>query len=368
MRILDRYILGSIIRIFISAILLFVFLYILIDAATHLDDFIANKVPTATVLNYYASFFPVIFVQTSPIACLLAVLFSYSGLNNNNEIIALRASGLDYLRITKPALIFGLVVTSMVFLVNERFAPQAALAAQEIKKDRIKANPGTRTDKPQPIKYLFFYGTDNRLFFIDEFDPGDKSLTGITIIAQDNKQRMTEKITAFKGVWVSGGWKLTNCQVARYNPEDAAPSSDVEFFKEKVFDLNESPADLMKQRLNVSAMNIRQTKAYIKRFKASGAIAALNNLKVDLHQKIAYPFACIVIIFTGMPFALVTGRRKGLTFASVGIALSIGFLFYVVNAVGLALGKGGVLAPFLAAWLAPVLFTIAGIYLVRKLF
>lgn len=368
MRILDNYILRSIIQIFLSAILLFTFLYILIDTATHLDDFMANKVPAGVILNYYASFFPVIFVQTSPIACLLAVLFTYSGLNNNNEIIALRASGLDYRKITRPAIIFGLMLTAVVFLVNERFAPQAAILAQEIKKNRIEVNDKARAGKPQPIKYLFFYGLDNRLFFIDAFDPAEKTLSGVTIIGQDERQRMTEKITAFRGEWTGTGWKLLNCQVAHYNPDDQASTSDVQFFKEKSFNLNESPDDLMKQRLNVTSMNIRQLRAYIKRFKASGAVAALNNLKVDLHQKIAYPFACIVIIFVGLPFALVTGKRKGLTFASVGVALLIGFLFYVVNAVGLALGKGGVLAPVAAAWLAPVLFMLAGFYLIRRMF
>ena len=368
MRILDRHIALNIIRIFIATILLFSFLYILIDAAAHLDDFISNKVPGMTILNYYASFFPVIFVQTSPIACLLAVLFTYSALNNNNEILALRASGLDYWKITRPAIIFGLVVTSMVFMVNERLAPHAAMLAQEIKKDKIETKAEVRGEKPKPIKYLFFYGLDNKLFFIDEYDPSAKTMTGITIVGQDALQRMTDKITAFRAAWTGESWKFFNCQVAHYNPIDQSLMDDVQFFKDKTFDIHESPDDLLKQRLNVTSMNIMQLKTYIKRFKASGAVAALNSLKVDLHQKIAYPFACIVIIFVGMPFALVTGRRKGLTFASIGIALAIGFLFYVVNAVGLALGKGGALPPIMAAWFAPALFGAAGFYLIRKLF
>ena len=371
MRILDRYILKSVISMFIGTILLFTFLYILIDTATHLDDFISNKVPYMTIINYYASFFPVIFVQTSPIACLLSVLFTYSGLNNNNEIIALRASGLNYQKITRPAIMFGLMITALVFLVNERFAPQAATMAQEIKKGKIEINEterAQRANKPKPIKYLFFYGLNNKLFFIDEYDIANKILTGVTVIGQDNQQRMTDKITAYKAAWTSSGWKFFNCQIAHYNPQDQSLTDEIQFFKEKMIDLGESPDDLLKQKLNVTSMNIRQLKNYIRRFKASGAVAALNNLKVDLQQKIAYPFACIIIIFVGLPFALMNGRRKGLTFASVGIALAIGFLFYVINAVGLALGKGGILPPIAAAWMAPVLFTAAGIYLIKKMF
>ncbi|MBF0387598.1 MAG: LptF/LptG family permease [Candidatus Omnitrophica bacterium] len=367
MRILDNYITRSIIQIFLSSILVFCFLYILIDLATHLEDFISNKVPGMVITGYYASFLPIIFVQTAPIACLLATLFTYSSLNNNNEIIALRASGLNFWKITRPAIIFGVMAAALVFLINEKFVPQSLSLSQEIRQDQIE--PASNQRKAlQPIKYLFFYGLNNRLFFIDQFEPATKTLQGITIIGQDEKQRMTEKIVALKGEWTGSNWKFTNCQILRYNAADQSTFGDVQFYKEKILDIRESPADMLKQRNSVSTMNIRELKAYIKRFKGSGAVAALNGLKVDLHQKIAYPFACIVIIFAGLPFALTTGRRKGLTFASVGIALVIGFLFYVVNAVGLALGKGNVLPPVIAAWFAPAFFVAAGTYSVRKLF
>lgn len=366
MRILDAYITRSIIRLFISTILLFCFLYILIDLASHLDDFLANKIPAMVIASYYASFLPVIFVQTSPIACLLAVIFTYSGLNNNNEIIALRASGLNFWKITRPAIVFGLMVTALVFMVNETFAPQAASLSQEIKEDKIES--GARGQKRETMKQLFFYGLDNRLFFIDEFDPGTKTMRGLTVIGQDSQQRMTEKITAMKGEWTGSAWKLYNCQTTRYNPVDQSLEGDAPFFKEKIVNIQESPADILKQKSTTSTMNIRELKAYTKRFKGSGAIGVLNGLKVDLHQKIAYPFSCVIIIFVGMPFALVTGRRKGLTFASVGIALLIGFFFFVVNSVGLALGKGGILPPPVSAWFAPVIFLLTGFWLTKKLF
>ena len=57
MRILDRYILNSIVKIFISNILTFSFLYILIDIASNLQDLIERKVPYEILLQYYSSFF-----------------------------------------------------------------------------------------------------------------------------------------------------------------------------------------------------------------------------------------------------------------------------------------------------------------------
>ena len=100
----------------------------------------------------------------------------------------------------------------------------------------------------------------------------------------------------------------------------------------------------------------------------SGAIKAINNLRVDLHEKIAFPFANFVIILVGLPFALMTSKRKGVTFISFGIALAIGFSFHVISAVGIALGKGGYLTPIWSAWMAPLIFTTIGIYIIETKF
>lgn len=366
MRILDHYILHSIIKVFISTILVFMLLYILIDAGTNLDDFFSNKVPFLVILQYYLNFLPVIFVQTSPIACLLASLFTYSGLNNYNEIIVLRASGLNFWKITRPAIVFSIVVGALIFLVNEKFVPQATSMTQELKSEKIKPSQNKKVNQnPHIIKNLFFYGRNNRLFFVDEFNPKQNSFRNLTIIAQDQEQRMTEKIIALKGEWTGSAWKLQNCQITKYNPLDQSLEGDAPFFKETILNLGETPKDFLKQQ---SHMNIKELRAYLKRLKRSGAVSALNNLKVDLHERIAYPFITVIILFTGLPFALLTGRGKSLTFASIGVALAIGFLFYVINAVGLALGKSGVLFPLMAAWIAPLIFIASGYYLMKKLF
>ena len=121
----------------------------------------------------------------------------------------------------------------------------------------------------------------------------------------------------------------------------------------------------MRQRLDVTSMNIRQLHDYIVRFSNSGAKKALNNLRVDLHQKIAFPSRNIIIMLVGLPLVLMTGRRKAITFTSIGIAIAIGFFYYVIEAVGLAFGKGGYFAPVISAWIAPVIFLAAAIYLIK---
>ncbi|HSH69110.1 MAG TPA: LptF/LptG family permease, partial [Deferrisomatales bacterium] len=65
------------------------------------------------------------------------------------------------------------------------------------------------------------------------------------------------------------------------------------------------------------------------------------------------------------PFGVRAGRRGG---ASVGIVLAIllGFSYWLVLAVGLSLGKTGVLPPVLAAWVGNIGFAVLGVVLLAR--
>ncbi len=366
MRILDRYIAKSIVTIFIFTILTFCFLYTLIDITAQLDEFIDRKVPIDILVQYYISYFPIILSQPiSSVACLIAVLFTFSTLNSNNEVVAMRASGLSFWKITKPAVMFGLIISVLVFWVNERLVPQATEVTQQIRNENMVLLVDRMRKKKEKIKNLTFYGLKNRLYFIDTFDAEAQELRGITIIEHDEQQNMKQKIVALKGVWTGIAWKFYQCQITTFSNTDISTPLKIKVYKEKLMDIKESPNDFLRQRLNVTSMNIRQLKSYIDRFSKSGAAKALNNMRVDLHQKIAYPFGNFVIVLLGLPFALMIRSRKGSGFMAVGLALVLGFLYYVANAVFLAFGKGGLFPPVLSAWATPLLFTVVALVIIE---
>ena len=275
---------------------------------------------------------------------------------------------MNFWRITRPAIIFALLVSALVLLINERFVPQSSIANQEIRENQIKITINEKGKGRQPIKNLSFYGMKNRLFFVDLFDPNTSELTGITVIGHDEHQNLREKVVALKGKWTGIAWKFYNCQITQYNTNMPNVPGDVKIYPEKLMEFKETPRDFLRQRLDVNSMNIKQLHAYIKRFSSSGAIKTITSLEVDLNQKIAFPFRTIIIVLAGLPFALRTGRRKAMTFTAIGIAVIIGFLYYVLDAVGLALGKGEVLHPTLAAWLAPLFFAVLATITIKKNF
>jgi len=365
MRILDRYITGSIFRTFISCVLIFCSLYILIDLTATLDEIIDRKIPADILAQYYLSFFPIILVQTSAIACLIATLLTFSTLNNSNEIIAMRASGLNFWRITKPALWFGLIISALVFWVNEQYVPQATVNTQKIRDENMILKADRIRKKMANVENLTFYGLKNRLYFVDSFNPNNDELNGVTIIEYDDNQNVAQKIVALQGKWTGIAWKFFNCQVTDFDALSVTSPVKVKVYAEKLMDIKETPDDFLKQRLNVSSMNIKELNQYIKRFSKSGATRALDKLRVDLHEKMAYPFGNFVVVLLGLPFALMVKNRKGTAFASLGVAVGVGFFYYVVNAVCLAFGKGGLIPPMLSAWGAPLVFTAMAVTIIE---
>lgn len=368
MRIIDRYIFISLLFIFLTTLTIFALLFVLIDSATNLDEFLKQQVPLKIIVQYYLSYLPIVLIQTIPIAALISVLLRYTHMNTNNELIALRASGMNFWTISRPALVFAFLVSFSIMAISERYIPFAEERTKQIKETNLILEVDRQQKKQAIIKNLTFYGLKNRLYFIDSFDPNEKVLKGITIIGYDDRQRIKEKIFALEGRWSGLAWKFYQCHITDY-ADSPGTLNPIRVYSEKLMDIKETPSDFVNQRLNVSTMNTHQMIEYIQRFSQSGASRAVNNLKVDLYYKMIGSFSAVIIIFVGLPLAMMAGRRKAQNFTALALAIGIGFFYYVLNAIGLALGKGGFLyPPFLAAGLAPAVFLGLGIYLVKNRF
>ena len=362
MRLIDKYIIRSIIASFIGTIAVFFFLYIIIDLFTNFEQIIDYKVTLLTLKDYYLSLLPVIFIHTSPIACLLSTLFCLAKLNSGNEIIALRTAGLNIWQITKSTILFACLVSALIFWLNENVVPDAMETTHRIKTEKIE--PYSAENTQEKITNLAFYGLDNRLFFISEFDPKTNTAEGMTILKHDSSQNLRNKVFALTATWKDNKWRCEKCQIYYYN---LLGKEYVDYYEEKDLDFTETPHDFIRQYRKVSFMNIRQLKSYIQRLRFSGAHAVIRNLQVELQQKYAYPLSNVVIVLIGLPLALMTRRRKALTFTSIGISIAIGFLYYVFTAVSIALGKAGVFHPVVAGWLANVILFCTALYLLRKI-
>lgn len=365
MRILDRYILKSVLSILFSCIFVFLFLYVIIDILSHLEDILKQHLNLAFLMQYYLSNLPIMFVQVSPFACLLSTLYTFGKMNQDNEIIAMRASGLSILQITKTVIVAGFLVSLLAFWVNDRLLPRALEVTQKMKQQMEEGTKKEKAKKHEIFYNLSMYGAHNRLFFINKFSLATNTLEGITILEHDEHQNLTKKIVANKGIYADKFWTFYQCITYNFDPNGQIVDEPV-YFEEELMVIPESPQDFISQRQRLDFMNIAQLDDYIWKLSKSGATTIIRNLKVDLYQRFTSPFANLIIILLGVPFSLMI-RKRATGLSSIGLSIMAGFLYYVLDAICIALGKGGAFTPLLAASLSHIIIFTFSLYLISQL-
>lgn len=365
MRILDRYILKSILSIFLGSLFAFFFLYIIIDLFSHLDTILAQKVTIAVLVKYYSSFLPVIFSQVSPISCLLATLYTFATLNRDNEIIAMRASGLSIFQITHTIIILGFILSIFILLISDTIIPQSLMTTQKIKQEMESSRKQSKNKGPEIIKNLSLYGSNNRLFFINEFNTTDNSIDGITILEDNDQQHNTKKIIADRAVYKDGIWRFYNSKTFNFD-EKSQIIGDAQYSEEEIMQISETPKDFLNQKQLPEYMSINQLEQYIWKLSKTGAKTVVRNFQIEHYNRLASPFTSIVIILLGIPFALkVKKRAAGLS--SLGLVFMLVFFYYILNGVCLALGKSGFIPPALSAVLSHSIVLFFSFYMLSKI-
>lgn len=343
------------ISIFLSCIFVFLFLYVIVDLFSRLDDILEKDIAISMLVSYYLSFIPLIFIQVSPMACLLSMLYSLGNLSRNNEIIAMRASGLSALSICRPILLFGVLLSIFIFTINERLIPKMQSFNYKLETKMFETN------KPQKEKLynLAIYGQNNKHFFIDVYYPKRQMMENVVILEHDEQQNVISKIVAKDGFFRGGRWLFRKC-IIYYFGRGGKLLGEPFYFPSKFMSLKDRPEDFLRQQKKRMFMNIGQLKDYIKRLSNSGAAAVLRDLKVDLYNRFTSPFSSLVIIIVGIPFAL-GAKKRGQAIASLGLCIGISFLYYVFNQTSIAMGKLGAIPPLLSALLSHAFFVISSI-------
>jgi len=279
--------------------------------------------------------------------------------------MAMRASGISLLRILWPLIAVGFIISVAVFIVNDRVVPDTTMNAAEIKEEKIeKAKIEKKLKRGEKIlENIAFYGEGNKIIYVRRYNVYRNKLEDLIIHNQDKNKNVSSKITATEAEWKSKKWNGKNVMFFRLNSAGRI-IGEPEFFKERDLDIKETPADFKKRRHQTEFMSFAELEKYIKRLSLEGG-ATIRSLKVDLNQKVALPFASLVVVLIASPFALAHTRRGGVL-VGVGISVVIILGYYAVMSISLALGKAGFACPVVAAWFANAFFGILGIFLILR--
>jgi lipopolysaccharide export system permease protein len=125
MKILTRYLMRAHLGPFLFSFFALTGVILINTLARRLADLAGKGLPPRVILEFFALALPATIALTFPMAVLVAVLFTFSNLTAENEITALKASGVDLRRMLAPLLVAAGVITGGMIVFNDRVLPES---------------------------------------------------------------------------------------------------------------------------------------------------------------------------------------------------------------------------------------------------
>jgi lipopolysaccharide export system permease protein len=351
MKILSRYIIESFLKIFMLCMCAIIVLYLIIEFVENLDYFVENKTSLRYALEYFVLKLPMIIFQTSPVTILLSTLLTLGGLSKSNEITAMKASGVSIYNITNPLLALTFFISIFIFLGNETIVPYATQKFYHVKYVIIEK-------KPQKIFFkqdrVWFKGGNNTIFNIQLLDAANNQIKGVSVYKFDPDFNLTERIDAKEMQYEKDEWHLIEGVSKKFLKDGAM---DIKTFKKEPVALDKRPEEFKEAVKKSEEMSFVELRNYITKLKGEGF--NVTRYVVELYSKTAIPFVNFIMCLIAIPFALRSSRSSGIVMG-VGVSIIIAFSYWIILSFGISLGKGSVLPPIFAAWLANIIFSAAG--------
>lgn len=350
-KILDWYIIKKIFLTFIMVFISLLMIFYIINIIELIDDIIENKVAFFYIFKYVYYNTPNIIGFIIPVSVLTSVLLTYSVMSKNNEIIAIKVSGISLYRLTLPAIIFGIILSLLSFYLQEKIIPDYNKKARETL--NIIRNIKVNTE----IEYRdnWAIDRDNRIFFYSAFLKNKDIYIKFNLLSMNQNFEVKERIFA-KSAKKGDNNKLI-LQEGFVRKLKNNESIDYYRFKNMLIKFDES---IFKRKITRSEfMNISDLKKYIKHLKKRSADT--RRYEAEIYHKLAFPFTSLIMVLIAIPFSFSMGK-KGALFG-IGIAVGISMLFWSLTGIFNSMGTSGLISPFLSGFAPVFLFTLISLYL-----
>lgn len=360
MRILDRYLLKTFFMPWLTCVVGFSFLFVLVDLVESLEMFVEGSVPAWQIGAYYLRFLPSLWVYIGPITLLLGLLYALYHLTRGNEIIAMRASGISIYRILLPFIILGSGISLFSIHISRTVAP-AQLAWTYRFQQQIRQEQG----KFLVLSQLRFREPEqNRTWDIERLNPDTGETTGVTVLQWRPNNNLEYSLTAESAFWRDDTWFFRNAVLQDHTEEGYRTGRPEHRDLLPRPGFIETPERMLRETKPFEQLTSREIRAYLAD-RRSISPSARAQLLTELSMRLAHPWLCLVTMLMAVPFGTQTARKG--VFLGVSLCLLLFFSLFFSMTLFKALGLGQKIAPWLAGWGPAILFGTLGLALLRKL-
>lgn len=163
MRILTRYLLRAHLGPFLFSLSVLTGLLLINTVAKRFEDLAGKGLGAGVIAEVFLLSVPFTLALTLPMSVLVAVLYAFSQFTTDNEITALKASGVSLLRLTAPLFVVGVIMTGGMLYFNDQILAESNHRLKNLLVDIARKTP-TLELKEQIINEIRTEGTQARYF------------------------------------------------------------------------------------------------------------------------------------------------------------------------------------------------------------
>jgi lipopolysaccharide export system permease protein len=352
------YIFKEILPIFIIGLMIFTVILLMDKILKLIELIVARGVDVSQIMMLLLFISPSFLIFTIPMGVLLAILLAFGRLSSDSEITALKASGMSLYQLFLPVAIFSictyLLTTFLVFYGlpwgNQGF------------KDTLYKIAQSKADIE--IKERVFNDTfDGLVVYVDKVPIQGKRMEGI-LIYDEREQGKLITIFAKEGFFISNP-KSQEVILRLLNGDIHRVERQTNIYQKIRFNIYDLRLELAKTFTNIGKklkdkeMSIDDIKEKMEEMRKKGEDTT--PMKVELHRRYAFPFACLVFSLIGVPLGI-QPRRSGKSYGFIFSILII-LAYYISLTASEILAIRHTIPAFLAGWAPNFLFGGLGIYI-----
>ncbi|MBS0481299.1 MAG: LPS export ABC transporter permease LptG [Proteobacteria bacterium] len=302
----------------------------------------------AEIWRYVQLNVPQLIARFLPYSVLLATLFTFWPLNQNSEVIAMRAAGLSAHQVLAPLLLTAGIVSLVSFTFNETVVAKSTGTLKvwtDLRYYPIPAQSGVRSN---------LYMRDGLNILTARTVSGSGSATvmdDVTYYRRDPGGAVLEQLRSSRATFAAPGWRLqapTSFIVA---------TTQTSKLGDTVVAQTLTPAQVAITKVNPDGENIVSLGQKIDALRAEGR--RTDELDSKWWHKIAGPLSALLMPLLGSVAAFGLARSGQLLVRAIA-GMALGFTYFVVDNAALAMGNFGGYPPMIAAWAPFVLFFLVG--------
>jgi lipopolysaccharide export system permease protein len=301
----------------------------------------------ADLWHYVSLRLPQLVSRFLPFSVLLGTLITLATMNQNSEIVSMKAAGISAHQIIAPLVAASLLVAGATFLFQERVVTRATATLNDwvaVDYGRVPRDTGTITD-------VWVRDGDDLIMAQKVSGRGAATrLTGVSIYERTGGT-LSRMISAERAAPAPGGWRLDGVRsfIVGRSIEMRAPSL--------LFGSRIEPERFTLAKVSADEQDFRTLRASIAELKAGGRPTSA--LEAGLWHKISGPLSAVLMpLLAGVAaFGL---ARSGQLFVRAATGMLLGFAYFVADNFALAMGNFGAYPPLLAAWAPFAFFLLVG--------